>query len=150
MEIKEVKRELNDYIRNKRYIARKQEEIEILTEQIKKVTASYSDMPRGGNSSKEDLMVKKLDLENEVFKYLAALMELQATIEKTVQKLEPRQRNVITLMYLNGMRLWEVAEEERYSCKQCGRILKEAYRQYAEIRGKENGETNKGKIEENK
>ena len=65
MEIREAKSELKEYIDNKRYIEKKQEEIERLTEQINKVTATYSDMPKGGSGNgKEELIAKKFRVWN--------------------------------------------------------------------------------------
>ncbi len=130
----EVKKELEEYLRNKRYLKRKEEQIDRLEEQIKKVTAIYSDMPKGGANSKEDLIVMKLDLERELCTYLKSLLEQQKIIENTLQKLDARYRNILDFLYIEGMTLVEVAAEENYSYRQAKRLLKEAYKQYAEVR----------------
>lgn len=134
MEIKEVEKELQSYIRNKRYIERKQEDLEVLTERINKVTASYSDMPKGGSSSREDLIAKKLDLEREMYDYLIELIELKAIIERTIRAIEQPYRNILDLRYIEDMSLVEVAVKENYSYRQCKRLLREAYMKYAEKR----------------
>lgn len=135
MEIKEVKQELKEYIDNKRYVERKQEEIERLTEQINKVTATYSDMPKGGTiGGKEELIAKKLDLEKEIYGYLIRLLEKKAVIERTIQKLDPKNRDILDYLYIEGKTLVEFASEVSYSYRQSTRLLKEAYKQYAEMR----------------
>lgn len=134
MEIKEVEKELQSYIRNKRYIERKQEDLEVLTERINKITASYSDMPKGGASSREDLIAKKIDLENEMYSYLLELVEQKAIIERTIRALEQPYRNILDFRYIEDMQLVEVAAKENYSYRQCKRLLKDAYVKYAEKR----------------
>lgn len=138
MEIEEAKRELKEYTENKRYLEQKQEDIERLTEQINKVTATYSDMPRSTGNSKEDLIAKKLDLESVVFSYLITLVDKKIVIEKTLQKLRPRYRNVLDFLHVEDMTMGEVAAKEHYSSRHCERILAEAYKQYAKARGDKN------------
>ena len=136
MEIREAKSELKEYIDNKRYIERKQEEIELLTEQINKVTATYSDMPRGGSGNgKEDLIAKKIDLEREIYGYLIGLVEKRSTIERTIQGLEAKYRNILDFLYIEGKTLVDFAAQEGYSYRKATRLLREAYREYAEKRG---------------
>ena len=135
MEIREAKKELKEYIDDKRYIERKEEEILVLTERINKVTASYSDMPRGGASSKEDLIAKKLDLEKDIYGYLIELVEKRAVVERTIQSLEARYRNILDFLYIEGRTLVDFAAKEDYSYRQVTRLLREAYKQYAEMRG---------------
>lgn len=135
MEIKEVENELKNYLYNKRYIERKQEEIERLELQIQKTTATYSDMPKSNSGSgKEDLIANKIDLEKEVYAYLLELMKNKAIIERTLKQLEPKHRNILEFRYIQGMSLMEVAVSEHYSYVHCKRIYKKALEEYAEIR----------------
>jgi hypothetical protein len=144
MEIREAKAELKEYIDNKRYIERKQEEIERLTEQINKVTATYSDMPKGSGSSKEDLIAKKIELDNEIYRYLVELMNKRLVIERTVQQLEPEHRNILDFLYIDEPEediyekryntLVEYAAREKLGYRQATRLLGKAYREYAEKR----------------
>ena len=134
MDIWKVKRELSSYTRNKRYIEKKQENIDMLEAQINKITASYSDMPRGGNSSREDLIAKKIDLEKELYEFLCELMEQQAIIEKTIRAMEQPYRNVLDFLYIEDMSLVDIAAQENYSYRQLQRLLKDAYLKYAELR----------------
>ena len=136
MNIQEAKKELKEYVANKRYLERKQEEIDALTEQINKVTASYSDMPRGSANSKEDLIAKKLDMERETYSYLVGLIDQKILIERTIRSLEPKHRNILDFLYIFGGSLVEYAAKENYSYIQCKRFLKEAYIKYAEERSK--------------
>ena len=149
MEIREAKAELKEYIDNKLYIERKQEEMERLEEQIKKVTATYSDMPKGGSgNSKEDLIVKKLDLEREVYGYLIRLMEKKIIVETTIQGLEARYRNILDFLYIGEPEkddnrdkekrrntLVDYAAQEHLSYKQATRLLRDAHEAYAGARG---------------
>jgi hypothetical protein len=146
MEIREAKAELKEYADNKRYIERKQEELEVLTERINKITASYSDMPKGGTSSREDLIAKKLDLEREMYGYLISLVEKKQVVERTIQILETRYRNILDFLYIGEPdeeqdrekrynTLVEYAAQEKLSYRQATRLLKEAHKAYAEARG---------------
>lgn len=136
MELREAKQELKDYLSNKRYIESKLEEVECLTEQINKVTATYSDMPKAtSGNGKEELIVKKLDTEREIYKYLLELTEQKRQIEQTLRKLEARYRNVLDFIYIKGMRQIDVAAKEGYSHRQLQRVLRAAYKAYAQERG---------------
>ena len=134
MKIKEVENELKNYLYNKRYIEKKQEEIDRLELQIQKTTATYSDMPKGGSGGKEDLIANKIDLEKEVYIYLMELMKNKAIIEKTLKQLEPKHRNVLEFRYIENMSLMEIAVTEHYSYSQCKRIYNKALAEYADIR----------------
>lgn len=134
MEIKAVKQELKEYIDNKRYLEQKQDEIKRLEELLTKVTTTYSDLPKGGSGGKEELIIKKIDLETETYKYLIELMEKKALIERTLHKLEPLHRNILDFLYIQGKTLVEFASNVGYSYRQAIRLLKDAYREYAEVR----------------
>lgn len=134
MEINEVKKELSDYVRDMRYLDVKQQHIEILTARINKITASYSDMPRGGNSSREDLIAKKIELENELYDFLIGLVERKAVIERTIRSLDQPYRNLLDFRYIENMSIYDVAEAVGYSKRQCERLLDEAYVKYSEKR----------------
>ena len=145
MEIREAKAELQEYIHNKNYLERKQEEILRLEERINKVTATYSDMPKGGSgNSKEDLIAMKLDLEKEVYGYLMRLLEKEMIIERTLQKLDPIHRNILDFLYIEEVdknddtkkenTLVDYAAKNRHSYRQATRLLKKAYKQYSEMR----------------
>ena len=92
-------------------------------------------MPRGGASSKEDLIAKKLDLEKDIYGYLIELVEKRAVVERTIQSLEARYRNILDFLYIEGRTLVDFAAKEDYSYRQVTRLLREAYKQYAEMRG---------------
>lgn len=135
MNIGEVKKELENYRANNRYIERKRSEIEQLTEKINKVTATYSDMPKGSSGySREDLIAKKLDIERELCEYWAMLVEQKAEIMRTLQKVEPKYRNILDCVYIEGMTLEVTAQKEGYSRRQCSRLLNEAYKLYYEAK----------------
>jgi DNA-directed RNA polymerase specialized sigma24 family protein len=93
-------------------------------------------MPKGGSSSREDLIAKKLDLEREMYDYLIELVEQKAIVERTIRALEQPYRNILDFRYIEDMSLVEVAVKENYSYRQCKRLLKEAYVKYAEKREK--------------
>lgn len=136
MEKSKAVQELQDYLHNQKYIDEKQENIEILEARIMKMTASYSDMPRGGTgASKEDLIIKKIELEQEVYTYLNDLIDQNKLINKAIRELEQPYRNILDFRYLCGMPLVEVAAKENYSYRQCKNKLKKAFELYAEKRG---------------
>ena len=130
----EAKEELNEYLHNKKYVEVKQEEIEVLEERINKITATYTDMPKGGSGGKEDLIATKLDLERDVYGYLIEIMKKQKIIEQTIRSLKQPYRNILDFRFISGMSLMEVAVAENYSYRQCKRLLNEAYGMYAENR----------------
>ena len=138
MEIKEVKEELKSYIYNKKYIEERQMDLERLEARINNITANYSDMPKSRNGSREDLIAKKLDLEREVYAYLAELLEKQLLIEKTLQKVEPKYRNILESIYIKGNTLAVTARNSGYSSRQCSRLLNEAYKLYYEAKENKN------------
>lgn len=137
MNIRVARAELEKYIKDKEYLDEKLEDIERLTEQINKITATYSDMPRGGSTSKEELIAKKIELEKETYGYLMDLLNQRAVIERAIRNLEPGHRNVLDYIYIKGKTLTEYSEKIKYSYSQCKRILKDAYIEYAQERSKE-------------
>lgn len=135
MNIRVARAELEKYVEDKEYLEEKIEDIERLTEQINKVTATYSDMPKGGSTSKEELIAKKIELEKETYGYLMDLLDQRAVIERALRNLKPRYRNVLDFIYIQGKTLTKYSEK-RYSYSQSKRILKDAYIEYAKERNK--------------
>lgn len=87
-------------------------------------TPNLDGLPRshGGASAVESLVAQKDQIER---KYLAKVAELTAeleTIERAIEVLEPRERTLIRLYYIEGLTWEQVCVEMSYSWRQVHRI----------------------------
>lgn len=86
-------------------------------------------MPRGGSGA-GDVLEEQIDLKDELLElYLAKEAELDAallTIERAIDRLEPTQRTLVRLYYIDGLTWEQVAVEIDYCWSQTHRIHSEA------------------------
>lgn len=130
---KDIKKELAD-------LQRRREELE---------TALYSPraqvldgMPHGGpsvNYVREERMESKDEV---LAMYKAKEAELQVAlvaIEKAIEKLKPRERQLVRLHYIDGLKWEQVAVEMCYSWRQVHRIHSDALNKLKEEEVQSNG-----------
>lgn len=100
--------------------------IEELEAQMKNPRAQRLDgMPRGGTSltsAVESMVVKHTDLVERYREHVAALTEAVAKIENAIEGLDPRERTLIRLHYIQGLTWEEVCVAMSYSWRQVHRI----------------------------
>lgn len=103
-----TRRELMRYSHIKQEIEELEERIEILESQTCKVTASYSDMPKGGakKDSVIDLIYNKTEL-NEKQKELTKQFSIITKYINTIPSV--RIRRILTMKYLGGMTSRQIA-----------------------------------------
>lgn len=114
MTIEEAKRELKDYIYNKKWIEGRLEDIEERKTMLYKVTPTLSDMPKGTSVMQDkqaDSLAKILDLTNELEIYLQNLRQYQVKIESKIDKLAQPYKNILYFRYIRGYNLTEVSNE---------------------------------------
>lgn len=89
-------------------------------------------MPRGGSGSNDaldNLLDKKSKLERQYWEKVTALTEEIEAIESAIERLEPRERTLIRLYYINGLTWEQVAVEMSYSWRQVHNIHGKALEQ---------------------
>jgi RNA polymerase sigma factor (sigma-70 family) len=90
-------------------------------------------MPRGGSGSTggptAELATRHLDLVQQYTEKVTLLTERLAEIEQAIEVLEPRERTLIRLHYIEGMVWEEVCIKMSYSWRQVHRIHAKALEQ---------------------
>lgn len=136
------KEQLRGYINLKR-------EREQIEQQLAEIEASLyspkiqqlSGMPAGpareGNAQ-EGLIVKHVEIQQHYEELLGRLACELLTIEKAIEALPSRERQLIRLHYINGLTWSQVAEAMNYSWTQVHRIHAEALRLLKTEEGEEN------------
>ena len=106
------------------------EQQERLRSLAERTTASYSDVPRGGTayrSKLEDTAIKIVELEREINRKIDRLVDLKAVACHLLEALtDDRERDVLTLRYLNGYTWGEVARHVYYGRTQVWRLHRSA------------------------
>lgn len=121
-----TKEQLKAYIEIKRELAdlrRRREELEAALYGPR--AQAIDGMPRSG-SGENYVREERMDRKDEVLAmYEAKEAELQAAlvaIEKAIEKLEPRERQLVRLHYIDGLKWEQVCLEMDYSWRQVHRI----------------------------
>jgi len=112
--IEKVKRELKDYIYNKKWVEERIEDIKERKSLVNNITTTLSDMPKGSKKVEDKMaeaLVEILDLTNELGIYLKELKEKQIQIESKIDKLEQPYKNILYFRYIKGYNLTEVSNE---------------------------------------
>ena len=113
-------------------INRKLEELDKLKSLAERVTRTYSDMPSAAYSSTsqtEDVIVKIIDLSNEINADIDRLVDMKAEVRQMIERLEnPEYRNILSLRYLCEKTFEAIAVETGYTyqwvCVLHGRAVK--------------------------
>ena len=112
--IQEAKKELNDYIYNKRLIDKKIEDIIERKTLIEKITVELSNLPHGSKKiqdTQSETLVEVIDLTNSLELYIKELKEKTIIIEQKIDKLEQPFKNILYFKYIKGFNLTEVSNE---------------------------------------
>lgn len=112
--IENSKKELKDYIYEKKWIEEKLEDIKERKSLLDKITVTLSDMPKGSNlvyDKQAESLAQILDLTNGLEKYLKELREKQILIENKIDKIEQPYKNILYFRYIKGYNLTEVSAE---------------------------------------
>lgn len=113
-DIKKAKKELNDYIYDKKWIEGKWQDLEERRSLLSKITPTLSDMPKGTNDIQDrqaECLVDILDKTNELEDFIRKLKEKQIEIECKIDKLEQPYKNILYFRYIRGYNLTEVSGE---------------------------------------
>lgn len=123
-----AKEYLGQYRSLKTDIDSKIEQLEELRELAKSVSHSSGSSGSGGISDKVGKTVAKIvDMENEISCQIHELLKLKKEIESTIAKVQdPILRQLLTLVYINGNDLGQVAVKTNYSYRQIKRKHKVA------------------------
>ena len=121
-----VKEYLSQAYRIDQRIDSKLEQVLSLRDLVKKATSTLSDMPHSPNKnihSMEDIIVKIIDLENEINQDIDELVDLKREIVTAIKQIEnPVYQTLLELRYL-GYKSWEqIAVEMGYSLQHIFRL----------------------------
>ena len=145
-DIERCKRELKDYIYNKKWVEERLEDIKERRSMLDKITTTLSDMPKGSSKVTDRIMenlVKILDDTKEIEKYVRDLREKQIKIENKIDMLEQPYKNILYFRYIKGYNLTEVSGEIEEEYDYTRKLHGIALIKYAEIGEKKDGKVNK-------
>ncbi|MHC1731997.1 MAG: DUF1492 domain-containing protein [Bacteroidales bacterium] len=104
----------------------KLEQIVSLRELATKATSTLSDMPHSPNRSKgsmENIIIKMVDLENEINADIDTLVDLKRDIVKVIKKIEnPEYQTLLELRYLCFVGWEQIAVDLSYSLQHTFRM----------------------------
>lgn len=126
------RKDLKDYKYNQEWIKEQMEYIEELNSTINRLTTTLSDMPKGSKSI-YDIEAEKIaniqDKIKEVYDYIIEQQEKQNKILEQLNKLESKNKLILTKIYINGKSLVtaasELGYEYKYMCVKHGEALTE-------------------------
>ena len=137
MEYKEAKKELKSY---RYYEIRSQSQLDELLRldnQCKRVTSVITGMPSAYDPhKKEEIWVKYIDEMNKVVEYLSKDTELKKRIRYKLDKLkdiDQESEMVLEERYINGKRIWEIADIRNETIRTSIRKIKKAIIKYANL-----------------
>lgn len=113
-DLEKTKRELKDYIYNKRWIEERLNDIKERRSLLDKITNTLSDMPKGSSivyDKQAEVLAGIIDMTNEFDDYLKRIKEKQIVVENRIDKLEQPYKNILYFRYIKGYNLTEVSNE---------------------------------------
>lgn len=135
--IAEVKKELNEYRENIKYITGKIEDAEEVKGTVQKVTSTFSfNGLSGSDESKDrfaDAISKLNDLEIECTSKMQGLLEKKFYIDDKIELVKQPYRNILFFRYTRGKGWNEVAQELGYTADYVFDLHGEALYQYSKI-----------------
>lgn len=114
IKIQEAKKELNEYIYNKRLVDKRIEDIKERKTLIEKITVELSNLPHGSKKiqdTQSETLVEVIDLTNSLELYIKELREKTIIIEQKIDKLDQPFKNILYFKYIKGFNLTEVSNE---------------------------------------
>lgn len=112
--IQEAKKELNEYIYNKRLIDEKIEDIKERKALLEKTTIELSNLPHGSKKvqdTQSESLAEVMDLTKDLEVYIKELKEKTILIEQKIDKLEQPLKNILYFKYIKGYNFTEVSGE---------------------------------------
>ena len=127
------RQDLLDYLDEKEWINDRLEDIKERKLLLNKLTATYSDEPKGTSPIQDKVaegLAKLLDETDNYKKMLEELKYKQIEVEKTLEKMETkRYRNILYKKYIRGLKIEEIAvdigQDYKYTCTLHGYALNE-------------------------
>lgn len=101
-----------------------------------RITASYSDMPRGGGCPGDKVggIVEKIsELDEEIDKKVDELIAMKMEATRMINKLDARENLLLDMRYLQGKEWAEIAEEFSYEERNVHRLHSKALNRLDEI-----------------
>lgn len=124
-----TKYELMQYRRILKNIEKLEEKLLEINTQLQRITTCYtlvSVSRTGGRDVMGELIVKKIEVEEEINRKLQESYRKLNEIEKAIEKLDEREKLLMRLRYIQGKSWAEICDEMGYSWRQIHRIHKEA------------------------
>lgn len=146
--IEEIKKELNSYLDDKRYIEEKRAEIEEMRAKATRTTTEISDMPRGSSPVADKIaeyIARIEEIQAESYKRALEMEEKKKNTEDIINVMDQPYKNILYFRYIKGYNLMQVASmignEYKWCCVLHGRAL-EQYRKIKEERESGNNISN--------
>lgn len=132
-----------EQLRQYQYIKQEKEQLEQYLEELETLMTSPRAQsldgmpfsPSKGESVVEILAIKHLDIKNLYRVKVKELAEALCAIEKAIETLEPLERTLMRLRYIDGLKWEEVAVAIDYSWQQTHRLHKSALEKLREVDG---------------
>lgn len=128
-----VKDYLNQAHRLDQRINSKLEQIDSLHALATKATVTYSDMPRNPNKGKskiEDIVIKIMELEEEINREINRLVDLKADITHLIKKLDSHEYQILLEQRYLCYKSWElISVDMGYSIQHTFRLHDEALKE---------------------
>jgi RNA polymerase sigma factor (sigma-70 family) len=97
--------------------------------QLQRITTRYTLVPVSRTGSRDvmgELIVKKIEVEEEINRKLQESYRKLREIERVIEKLDEKEKLLMRLRYIYGKSWGEICDEMNYSWKQIHRIHKQA------------------------
>lgn len=132
-----------EYLKNIEKIDRLIEEKLLQKEDLRnmRITASYSDMPRGGNCPGDKVggIVEKIsELDEEIDKKVDELIAMKLEATRMINKLDARENLLLDMRYIRGLEWKVIADEFCYEERNVHRLHSKALNKLDEIMEREN------------
>lgn len=124
-----TKYELMQYRWILKNIEKLEEKLLEIDTQLQRITTRYTLVSVSRTGSRDvmgELIIKKIEIEEEINRKLQESYEKLNEIEKAIEKLDERERLLIRLRYIYGKNWAEICDEMNYSWAQVHRIHKKA------------------------
>lgn len=124
-----TKHELMQYRWILKNIEKLEEKLLEIETQLQRITTRYTLVSISRTGSRDvlgDLVIKKIEIENEINEKLQESYRKLREIEKAIEKLDEKEKLLIRLRYIYGKSWAEICDEMNYGWAQIHRIHKEA------------------------
>jgi len=124
-----TKYELMQYQWLLKNIEKLEEKLLEIDTQLQRITTRYTLVPVSRTGSRDvmgELIVKKIEIEEEINRKLQESYRKLNEIEKAIKKLDEREKLLMRLRYIQGKDWMEICDEMGYSWRQIHRIHKKA------------------------